>query len=186
MRSLLLLNSIYNHLNKIWFTDPTLKSFFVFFLFLKKLVSFWNFWFFFYNIPSNAYICDNVYLILILNNHKAEVNPCLDELRYILLRSWSVGFKQIKAIWSVRSGYAPFSIQTQICMFVWGFTSQSTAMVMTRQSVQLTTPFSSAVLLTSTSCKYFRFFTDNSLSSTSGRRRMTIEIISWSNSKKVW
>ena len=62
-----------------------------------------------------------------------------------------------------------------LCL-VWCFKSHSTAMVMSRRSVHLTTLFSSA-RLTSTS---------RTNSWISGRRRMITEIILWSSFTKVW
>ena len=65
---------------------------------------------------------------------------------------------------------------------------QLTAMVMLGWSVHLTTLFFCASLtkeLTSTSCTYFRLqLTTTLLESREGR--MTVEIISWSISTKVW
>ena len=75
-----------------------------------------------------------------------------------------------------------------VCL-VWFFMSQSTVMVMSRWSVHLTTLFSTASLpkrLTSTSCTYFHLkLTLNLLESAEGRRT-AVEIISRSNSMKVW
>ena len=53
----------------------------------------------------------------------------------------------------------PYYCIIMYILFVWFFTSKSTAMVMSRLSVHQTTPFSLASLtkwLTSTSCTYFR------------------------------
>ena len=76
-----------------------------------------------------------------------------------------------------------------IVVVVWFFTSQSTAMVMSERSVHLTTLFSWVSLtkqLTNTLCSFSHLKqTTNLLESVEGRR-MTIEIISWSISMKIW
>ena len=72
---------------------------------------------------------------------------------------------------------------------IWCFTSQSTAIDMPRHSVHLTTLFLGKLDYKADS-QYFMHIlslvTDKNLSSISGRRRMTVEIISRYISTKVW
>ena len=77
----------------------------------------------------------------------------------------------------------------QFCLF-WCFTSQSTAMVMLGWSVHLLPHFFSwtslTKLLTSTLCTYFHFWMTITLLEWAERRKLAVEIISWSISMKVW
>ena len=70
---------------------------------------------------------------------------------------------------------------------VWCFTSQSTAMVMSQRSVHLPTLFPGQAWLSviQYSVHILSLVTDNNPPWISGRRRMTVEIISWSIPTKV-
>ena len=80
--------------------------------------------------------------------------------------------------------YKPF-----IEALVWYFTSQSTNMVMLSRSVHLTTVFPGQSWLSQVNQYFMHIFslvTDNKPSWISRRRRMIVEIISCSISKKAW
>ena len=81
------------------------------------------------------------------------------------------------------------SKKVSFLVWFWFFTSQSTTLAMLGWSVHLTTLFSWASLtnqLTSTSCTYFHLQLTTTLLESVDGRRMTVEIISWSFSSKVW